>query len=69
MRYTRAMRMAELGANIIIAEDSRIQFSDALNLVEIVTKNGGSITIEKAYHHTEIEQMVAIAANKITIKV
>ncbi|MDN3617303.1 hypothetical protein ACFFUS_00025 [Vibrio gallaecicus] len=69
MHYTDAIKIAKLGANILIGKESKIHYTDAIKIVEKVVEKGGLITIEKEYHHTDIEKMVKIAGNRITIAI
>lgn len=69
MHHTDVQKIAKLGANIVISENSSIHYTDALKIIEIAIDDGATVTIEKKYHHTDIEKMAAIAGNKLTIKV
>lgn len=69
MHHTDVQKIAKLGANIVISNESNIHHTDAMKIIQIAIENGGTVTIEKKYHHTDVEKMAKVAGNKLTVKI
>ena len=69
MHHTHAIQMANLGANITIGEESGIHHTHALQIVRIAASKGSKVVIEKAYHHTQISEMVTAGGKNVTVKI
>lgn len=47
MHHTDVQKIAKLGANIVISNESNIHHTDAMKIIKIAIENGGTVTIEK----------------------